>query len=69
MLAAQEKADDAAKLLVEAGADLDAQNKVRPMGVHMYMRGGWLARGRAGASPSVPHACMCRCAVVTSFVR
>ena len=36
MIAAQYKADGVAKLLIEAGANLDATDKVvRPVGVHM----------------------------------
>ena len=34
MLAAEKNASAAAKLLIEAKADLDATNKVRPVGVH-----------------------------------
>ena len=33
MRAAQEKADGVAKLLIEAKADLDAKNEVRPVGM------------------------------------
>ena len=59
MYAASEKADGVAKLLVDAKADLDATNKVRPLlgNANMYMRGVWLTRGRARPSPRSSHAC------------
>ena len=40
MLAAEKNASTAAKLLIEAGADLDATDAVRPVGVHACMRTG-----------------------------
>ena len=64
MVAAEAKADGVAKLLIEAKADLDATNGVRPVGVHMYMRGGWLACGGAGRAVSMSAACMHACAEV-----
>ena len=63
MIAARNKADGVAKLLIEAKADLDATNKVRLVGVHiyMYMRGGWLVVGRAGRAVFIIAACMHAC--------
>ena len=64
MVAARYEADGVANLLIEAKAELDAKSKVRPVGVHMYMRGGWLACGRAGRAVSMSAACMHACAEV-----
>ena len=63
MVAAQNKADGVAKLLIEAKADLDATEEVRLVGVHiyMYMRGGWLVVGRAGRAVFIIAACMHAC--------
>ena len=64
MVAAQEKADGVAKLLIEAKADLDATNKVRLVVVHIYVYTWQLVGGRAGRpgpSPSSLHACMHAC--------
>ena len=69
MLAVRSGADDVAKLLIEAGAKMNATSKVRLLGVPINMRGGWLACGLARPSPSAPHACMCRGAVVAPSLR
>ena len=58
MIAAQEKADGVAKLLVDAVADLDVQHKVRPVGMHVYMFICVAAGGRAGRAVSIIAACM-----------
>ncbi len=64
MFAAINKADGVAKLLIEAKTKLNATQKVRPVGVHICMRGGWLACGRAGRAVSIIAACMHACAEV-----
>ena len=58
MFAAQVKADGVAKLLIDAGANLDVQNMVRPVGMHVHMHGRWLVGGRAGRAVSIIAACM-----------
>ena len=64
--AAKWKADGVAKLLIEAGANLDAKNRVRPEGLHMYIcvTAGWLVGGRAVRAVSINAACMHACAEV-----
>ena len=52
MVAVGNQADGVAKLLIEAKADLDAKDKVRPVGrcicVSAWRLAGWWAGGRAG---------------------
>ena len=71
MLAANHKADGVAKLLIEAKADLDAKNKVRPVGrcicISAWRLVGGPAGGRAGLGrvhERRMHACMHACAEV-----
>ena len=74
MRAARNKADGVAKLLIEAKADLDAKNKVRPVGRCICIPAWRLVGGRAvGPGRAVPmracmhacmHACTCSGAVV-----
>ena len=65
MLAAQEKADGVAKLLIEAKADLDAKDKVRPVGRCIRISAWRLVGGRAGRPGRLHHrrmhACMRAC--------
>ncbi len=53
--AAKEKADGVAKLLIEAKADLEAKDKVRPVGrcicIPAWRLVGGRAGGRAGPCP------------------
>ena len=55
IVAAGNKADGVAKLLIEAKADLDAKNKVRPVGrcicIPAWRLVGGRAGGRAGPCP------------------
>ena len=67
MFAAQNKADGVAKLLIEAKADLDATDKVRPVGRCICisawrMTGLWT--GGSGQAVSMSAACMHACAEV-----
>ena len=71
MVAAQNKADGVAKLLIEAKADLEAKDKlVRPVGrciCIFCVVADWWAGGRAGLGrvhERRMHACMCRGALV-----
>ena len=61
MKAAYHKADGVAKLLIEAKADLDAKNKVRPVGRCICISAWRLVGGRAvgpGRAVSISAACM-----------
>ena len=51
MCAAKNNAEGVAKLLIEAKANLDAADEVRPVGVHTSMLGGLLG-WRAGRTVS-----------------
>ena len=67
MLAARAKADGVAKLLIEAKADLDAKDEVRPVGRCICIPAWRLAGGRAGGpgwAVSMSAACMHACAEV-----
>ena len=64
MIAARNKADGVANLLVEAKADLNATNKVRLVGLNIYVLGSWLVVGPAGRGRlhhRRMHACMRAC--------
>ena len=52
MVAARYKAEGVTKLLIEAKADLDAKNKVRPVGRCICISAWRLVGGRAGQAVS-----------------
>ena len=71
MRAARYKADGVAKLLIDAKADLEAKDKVRPVGrcicIPAWRLAGWWAGGRVGPGrvhERRMHACMHACAEV-----
>ena len=55
MRAAEFQAYGVAKLLIEAGANMNATDEVRLVGVPINMSGGWLACGLA--RPLHSHSC------------
>ena len=71
MVAVEEKAYGVAKLLIDAKADLEAKDKVRPVGRCICISAWRLVGGRAGGpgwavsmSAACMHACMHACAEV-----
>ena len=72
MYAVQSEADGVAKLLIEAKADLDAKDKVRPVGRCICIPAWRLVGGQAGGQGraherrmhACMHACTCSGAVV-----
>ena len=68
IVAARNEADGVAKLLIEAKADLDAKDKVRPVGrcicISAWRLVGWWAGGWAGRAVPMSAASMHACAEV-----
>ena len=65
IVAAGNKADGVAKLLIEAKADLEAKNKVRPVGRCICISAWRLVGGRAGGPGwAVSMSAACRGALV-----